>query len=154
MARISRNPEFLALQRAQLDQRLRAIPPIETPNGGWVRTIRTALGMSAAQLGRRLGVSQQEAANLERREKNGTITIATLGRAAESLGCELRILLVPKTSLEETVRRQATEKASAERNRVMHTMRLEAQEAGVDRALSHRQSPEIWLAQRLPQLWD
>ena len=154
MARTVRNPVFLALQRKQLDAKLSAAANVQPPRDGWIRTMRTALGMSAAQLGKRLGVSRQEAADLERRERNGAITVATLAKVAQALDCELRVTFVPKTSLDETVKRQATAKARAERNRVLHTMRLDAQDEGVDDALAQRHGVGDWLTSRVATLWD
>ena len=154
MARTSR--EFLALKRRQLDAKLADTTNLRPPADGWIRAIRDALGMTAAQLGKRLGVSQQAAADLERREKAGSITITTLAAAAQALDCELRVSFVPTSSLEQTMRRQAHAKARAERDRVVHTMRLEAQESGVSDALGHRAGAGAheWMTSRLAQLWD
>ena len=145
MARTSR--EFLALKRKQLDVKLGDMRTVPMPRDGWIRTIRDALGMSAAQLGKRLGVSQQAAADLERREKSGSITISTLAAAAEALECDVHVIFVPTSSLDQTVRRQAETKARATRNRVVHTMRLEAQDAGVADAFVDRGDPHVWLRQ-------
>jgi len=110
--------------------------------------------MSSVQLGRRLGVSQQEAADLERRERAGSISIATLAKAATALGCELHVTFVPKSSFEAIAREQAAAKARAERNSVVHTMRLEAQEEGVAAALADDTAVDAWLTTRLSRLWD
>lgn len=150
------SPKFLALQRKQLDARLRprtVARLIEPPKKGWIRTIRTALGMTAAQLGRRLGTSPQAVLDLERSEAADRISLASLRKAALALGCDLVVAMVPKTSLESTVQRQAQQKAAQETNRTVHTMRLEAQDQGVERSLD----PEIvkeWLTTRTGRLWD
>ena len=157
MARSRSSHEFLALQRRQLDAKLRraaSLRTVETPKRGWIRAIRTALGMSSAQLGKRLGMSSQGALDLERREARGTITVASLRKAAEALNCELVVALVPRTSLEETVREHARTRAAGERNRVVHTMRLEAQDEGVEAALDQRRSVESWVTTRIGRLWD
>lgn len=154
MPRVSRDPELLALKRRQLDARLKKVPPFPAPKDGWIRTSREALGMSAAQLGKRLGVSQQEAADLERREANGSITVATLSKVAAALGCDVRVTFVPKTSFDAIVRDQAEAKARDERNRVIHTMRLEAQDEGVADALEKPGAADLWLTKRLAHLWD
>jgi len=154
MARTSRDPQLVTLKRRQLDAKLTGNASAFTPRGGWIRASREALGMSSVQLGRRLGVSQQEAADLERRERTGSITIATLTKAAAALGCELHVMFVPKTSFEAIARRQAAAKARAERNRVGHTMRLEGQEEGVAAALGDNADVDTWLTTRLPHLWD
>jgi predicted DNA-binding mobile mystery protein A len=154
MPRMRRTPEFLALQRQQLDAKLRVVPRTAVPRGGWIRTIRSALGMSAAQLGKRLGLTQQAVAKIERRERAGSITISRLAAVAEALNCDLSVVFRPKLSFEETVRAQATAKARAERDRILHTMRLEAQEQGVDDVLEKASAPDTWITSRLSQLWD
>lgn len=148
------NPDYLALQRSQLDARKEVgSRRVEMPDG-WIRAVRTALGMSASQLAKRLGVTQQAVASTERNERNGTVSVATLARVAEALDCELVVEFRPKTSLEETVRRQATEKATAERNRVVHTMRLEAQHEGVEQVLDTDAAVRQWMTARISKLWD
>jgi hypothetical protein len=91
---------------------------------------------------------------MERREREGAITIAKLDQAAKALNCELRIVFVPKPSLEETVQRQAEAKAQSEQNEVIHTMRLEGQAEGVEDALPLTRAREAWLTTRLARLWD
>jgi len=110
--------------------------------------------MSAAQLARRLGVTQQAVANLERNERRGAVSLATLAKVAESLDCDLVIAFAPKTTLEDTVRRQAMTKARAERDRVVHTMRLEAQEEGVEQVFDLENDVRQWMTTRIARLWD
>ena len=150
----TRSPDSLALQRKQLDARLANLPPLESPREGWIRAIRQALGMTMKQLGDRLGMSPQSVLDLEARERSGTISIATLRRAAEALNCELRIVLVPSPSLDETMRRQAATKAREERDRLVHSMRLEAQDEGVEEVLDESKAIERWLSARARRLWD
>jgi predicted DNA-binding mobile mystery protein A len=114
----------------QLDQRLapwRSLPK-NTPRGGWLRVIRQALGMSAPQLARRLGVTRQGLADIERRESDGTITLSTLSQAANALGCDLVYAIVPRTDLQNVVESRARERAWEEVNKAAHMMHLEAQD--------------------------
>lgn len=149
-----KSPEMLALQRRQLDGRLKQLPPLEAPGAGWIRTIREALGMTMAQFGTRLGVSPQSVQDLEQREQKETISVAKLREAAEALGCELKIVFVPRLSLESAIREQAARKAREERNRLLHTMRLEAQGEGVEEVLDEGRAIELWLTKRARRLWD
>jgi predicted DNA-binding mobile mystery protein A len=110
--------------------------------------------MTLNQLAKRLGVSPQAVVAFEHRERKETISIAKLRAVAEALGCELKIVFVPAPSLEENVRRQAAAKALAERNRLVHTMRLEAQDHGVEATLDDGKAIERWLTVRANQLWD
>lgn len=116
--------------RQRLDQRLQAHKPLDRfaiPPKGWLRALRDALGMSGAQLGRRLGISPQSVDALERSETTGTVKLETLRRAAEALDCTLVYALVPNKPLEETVRSRARAVAARELDRIAHTMKLEAQ---------------------------
>jgi predicted DNA-binding mobile mystery protein A len=110
--------------------------------------------MTQRQLGKRLAQSPQAVVAFERRERAGTITIGKLKAAAEAMGCELKFVFVPNPSLEESVRRQAATKARAERDRLVHTMRLEAQDAGLEATLDESEAIERWLTVRASQLWD
>lgn len=149
-----RSPSSLQLQRQQLDEQLRNLPPLHTPRGGWIRTIRQALGMTMQQLGTRLGISAPSVLDLEAREKAETISVAKLRQAANALNCDLKIVFVPRPSLEATIRRQAALKAREERDRIVHTMRLEAQDEGLAVVLLEEKAIERWLSERTRRLWD
>jgi predicted DNA-binding mobile mystery protein A len=117
--------------RQTLDPRLRRLRPLldeARPHRGWVRAIRDALGMSGAELAARMGVGQSTIVDIETSEQHGGIKLDTLRRAADALGCELVYFLVPRSSLEEAVRKQARHKAAAHLSHVAHHSRLEDQE--------------------------
>jgi len=118
------------LVREQLEvslQRLAPLRSISPPPKGWVRAIRDALGMTARQLASRLGVSQQSVTRIERDELSGAVTIRTMRRVAERLDCVFVCGLVPRSSLEATVRKQAEQLASRRLARASQTMALEDQ---------------------------
>ncbi len=117
------------IARHRLDERLRTIRPeeIPRPHRGWIRAVREALGMSARELGRRMGVTQQSVVDFERSEQRSTIRLDTLERAAAAMGCELVYAIVPRTSLEETVQARAREMARRLLASVEHHSRLEDQ---------------------------
>lgn len=125
------NKQLMNLRLRQVESQAapgREFARMKTPAGGWIKAIRSALGMSAAQLGRRLGVARQTLAALERGEVRRTITLATLERVADALDADLVYALVPRRPLAETRRLQARRKAEHVLGRVGHSMRLEAQE--------------------------
>ena len=97
------------------------------PAGGWIRALRDALGMTAEQLGERMGVSQPTVQGLEASEAEDTIQLKTLRRAAEALGCELVYALVPKDSLQATYEQAARAVARRELSQISHSMALEDQ---------------------------
>ena len=55
---------------------------------------------------------------LERREADGAITLESLERAADALGCDLVYALIPRRPLEEMLHDQAQKVAQAQWNAV------------------------------------
>jgi predicted DNA-binding mobile mystery protein A len=92
-----------------------------------VTAIRTALGMSQRDLARRLSVSPAAVAKLEAAERAGGITLGTLQHVAEALDCTVVYALVPRTSLQDTVDREAAAAARRLIGPVATTMALEQQ---------------------------
>ena len=113
--------------RRRLDQRLVGLDLGQRPPRGWVRAIREALGMTTAELGQRMGLTQSRVSQIERSEELGSIRLDTLERAAQALNCKVRYVFVPNEPLEEMVQRQARLRAQAEVDAVTHTMALEDQ---------------------------
>ncbi len=141
--------------RQALDRRLGAIDStvLAPPSAGWVRAIRDALGLSARQLGKRLGVAAMSVTDLEESERAGSAQLATLRRAADAMDCDLVYAFVPRVSLEDTVRHQALRVARRELARVQTTMRLEDQALPSEEAESRvAQFAESLLDDRA--LWD
>jgi predicted DNA-binding mobile mystery protein A len=101
--------------------------PRRRPQRGWVRAIRDALGMTAEQLGGRIGVTQSTIQRLETSEAADTIQLNSLRRLAEGLGCELVYVLVPRETLSATYDAAARDVARRELARVSHSMALEDQ---------------------------
>lgn len=116
--------------RRHLDKRLKLLANADTlarPSRGWVKAIREALGMTADQLGRRMGVSRQRALELEESEGRGGVTLDSLERAAHALDCRLVYALVPRKPLNELVRERAANLARKQLRATDHSMRLEDQ---------------------------
>lgn len=104
---------LMRARRRQLSARLlpfRGTLP-EMPKRGWLKAFREPLGMSLEAFGERMGITRQAAHRLEASEANGTISINRLRDAADALGCDLAIVLVPREDLETWVERQALEAA-------------------------------------------
>jgi predicted DNA-binding mobile mystery protein A len=113
-----------------LDQRFKLLEPLRKtarPPKGWIRALRDALGMTGLQFGKRMGVSQPRVIELEKGEISGTITLNTLERAAEALGCRVVYALIPERTLTDTVQAQAKRVALRQLGRVDQTMSLEDQ---------------------------
>jgi predicted DNA-binding mobile mystery protein A len=121
---------FSELKLSQLDAALStwrsaALPP--RPPSGWIKAIRESLGMAATHLAAKLGVTTSTVTRLEVSEADDTISLATLRRAADALGCELHYALVPRQSLVDTLENRALALARQQMAAVSHTMALEAQ---------------------------
>lgn len=134
---------------------LRPLAAMHRPPKGWIRAIRDALGMTAAQLAKRLGVSQPRVVELEQSEVSGSVTLNTLQRAAEALGCRFVYALIPERPLAETVRTRAEAVAQRQLAPVQQTMRLENQSVS-DKAASDRLRNQLIeeLLRRPARLWD
>jgi predicted DNA-binding mobile mystery protein A len=118
--------------RQRLDARLRALQPgtrYTPPAAGWVRAIREALGMSQSDLAARLGVTLQSVQGLEASERAGRVRLDSLRRAADAMGCTVEYVLLPRTSLDETVVAQAVAIMNVEAAAGERSMALEAQDA-------------------------
>lgn len=115
----------------QLDNtlaRFEAAKAVSPPAKGWIRAIREALGMTGAQFAERLNVRQPRIPVLEKDEVSGAVSIKTMRQAAEALDCVFVYAIVPRVSLEETIRNQACLVAGERMKRTSHTMALEDQQ--------------------------
>jgi len=132
-------------------------PPLtsERPPRGWLRAVRDALGMTTTQLARRLGVSQPRIVELEQAEQSGSVTLNSLRRAADALGCRVVYALVPDRPLGDVVRERAALVADKQLAYVRHTMLLENQSVDDKRADDALREELIEQLLRKPaRLWD
>jgi predicted DNA-binding mobile mystery protein A len=121
------------LSASQIDRKLPALRSSSQtlaralPASGWIRALRESLGITAAAFGRRLKIAQQNVVKLEGSERAGTITLASLRRAAAALDADFVYAIVPRKSLRATLSARARELAQQRIAPVAHSMRLEAQ---------------------------
>ena len=118
------------MARKQLDKRLSFLQNVNLltrPPRGWIKAIREALGMTTAQLGKRLGVSQPRVLGIEKAEVSRSIKLDSLERAARALDCRLVYALVPRNPLESLVEDRAREFAKKRLRATSHSMALENQ---------------------------
>lgn len=152
---------IVPVKRLTLSQLDRALEPLRAqvlpglPRGGWIRTIREALGMTGLQLAKRVGMTRQSLDDAERREAAGNITIGQLRRIAAHLDCQFHYALIPRRPLAETVDERAKAVAEREVQAVDRTMALEDQ--ATDPGLVPERVAEVkqrLLAKRWSRLWD
>ncbi len=147
------------LQLQQLEAKMKTFAIFKNeavPPTGWVKAIRTALGITLEQLGNRLSIAKQNVQNLEQREKDGSITLKSLRAAARALDMELVYGLVPKDgSLEALIDRKARELAIQIVSRTSNSMKLENQENSRERIKKAIDERTEELKREMPKvLWD
>lgn len=151
-------PKYKQIVRRQLDVTLSlfaAAKGVQPPAKGWIRAVREALGMSGRQLASRLTVSQPRVHKLEQNEPAGGVTLKTMRQVAEALDCTFVYALVPRSSLEETVRTQARLVAAERLQRVSHSMLLEAQGLSAEEQQASLEAAIEELVRETPtDLWD
>lgn len=148
-----------ALQRKQLSKKISEFERLTgalPPTGGWIKAIRTSLGVSLEQLGNKLGITRQSVLALEIREKSQSITLRSLSEAAEAMDMQLVYALVPKDgSLEALIERKAEELARKIVTRTSQSMKLEGQENSADRLSEAFEERKTDILQKMPKaLWD
>ncbi|MCX6318694.1 MAG: mobile mystery protein A [Bacteroidetes bacterium] len=148
-----------SLQIQQLNSKLLAcvsLQKVVPPPTGWIRAIRNAIGMSMQQLGKRLAITKQSVGDMERREKDGTITLKALREAAKALDMQLVYGFVPiDGSLEALIERKAKELATQIVLRTSHSMKLEEQENSEQRIKKAIEERTISIKNEMPKnLWD
>ena len=148
-----------SLQIQQLNGKMLAFASLQkvaTPPTGWIKAIRNAIGMSMLQLGNRLSITKQSVQDIERREKDGSMTIKALREAARALDMQLVYGFVPNDdSLELLIERKAKELATQIVMRTSNTMKLEDQENTKQRIEKAIQERTITIKSEMPKtLWD
>jgi len=132
------------------------IKKIIPPPIGWIKAIRTSLGMSLQQLGNKISITKQSVLDIERREQEGTISLKTLRESANALDMELVYGFVPKDgSLDALIERKAKELATEIVMRTSNSMKLEDQEISYGRIQKAIEERTISLKNEMPKiLWD
>jgi len=148
-----------SLQIQQLNSKMLAFASLQkvaTPPTGWIKAIRNAIGMSMLQLGKRLSITKQSVQDIERREKDGSISIKALREAARALDMQLVYGFVPNDgSLEQLIDRKAKELATQIVKRTSNTMKLEDQENSKQRIEKAIEERAAIIKHEMPKtLWD
>lgn len=122
---------------------------------GWIKTIRTALGMSSRELARRMGKTNSEILAIEKREAQNKVTLETLEKAAEAMGCRLVYAILPATgNFDGMVTAQAEKAASRIIAQTKQSMQLEDQEVDDETTKNQIEDLAHELKQKLdPRIW-
>lgn len=99
---------------------------------GWIKYMRTALGLTLEELAGLLSLSKASVAQAERREVDGEVSITTLKKMAEAMDCELVYAFVPRKDLKTFIHDKASEKARKSLKTAGQHMKLENQKVEGD----------------------
>ena len=148
-----------SLQLQQLNSKMlgfASLKQVAMPPTGWIKAIRTAIGMSMQQLGNKLNVSKQGIMDIEKREKDGSITIKSLREIARAMDMQLVYGFVPNDgSLVALIEKRATELATQIVMRTAHTMKLEDQANSKKRIETAIRERATAIKNEMPKiLWD
>jgi predicted DNA-binding mobile mystery protein A len=93
------------IAQRELDRQLRPFlmsRRVHRPSGGWLRTVRKALGLTATGIAKDLRVSPSAVFRMERAEWKDKISLQGLDKAARAMSCKVVYAIVPyKGSFEE-----------------------------------------------------
>ena len=81
---------------------------VPQPAGGWLRTVRQALGLAQAAVSAKAGITQQAYAQFETGEASSTISLGRLRHAAGAMDCELVYFFMPRRDRAESFTKLAT----------------------------------------------
>ncbi len=133
-----------------------ALKRVSPPPIGWIKAIRTALGMSMQQLADKLLVSRQAIQDMENREKDGSITIRSLKELGKALDMQLVYGFVPDDgSLDALIERKAMQLATGIVMRTSNSMKLEDQDNSKKRIEKAIKEMTEEIKKEMPKiLWD
>jgi predicted DNA-binding mobile mystery protein A len=127
---------------------------LRTPPEGWLRTVRKALGMSGAQLAKKMGVTRARVAQAEQAELSGGATLKSMQAAAEAMGCRFVYAVVPETRIEDLIAAQARKKAMglvgtasthmALENQALPDGKIAREAERLSRELAREMPPDFW----------
>ncbi len=143
----------------QLDKKIEKISVLDKsiiPSSGWIKTIRTALNMTLAQLAKRLGKTPPTVKELEDREANKSITLKKLMEVGEALDLKLVYGFIPnKGSLEGIIEKRAMELAENIVKKTSYNMALEDQQNSEERLQQAIKERTLIIKEEIPKyLWD
>ncbi len=127
---------------------------IEQPSEGWLRTVRKALGMSGAQLARRMGITRGAISNNERAEIEGAISLKTIQQMAAAMNCRFVYAVIPEQNVENVMAQRAHEKAKQLVRQASVHMALEDQVISAERLNEEVAGIVKELLDKPSNLWD
>ena len=146
---------LLAQYQQIVDRAAAALRGLSVPKEGWIRTTRTALGMTGPQLGKRMNVSKAQVSQTEKGEAGGSVTIKTMEKAAAALGCRFVYALVPEETVAELINKRARDKAKKIVEKTNEHMAIEAQTLSSEQILFEIEKLQAEFIRDMPaDLWN
>jgi predicted DNA-binding mobile mystery protein A len=124
---------------------------LTTPPEGWLRTVRKALGMSGAELARKMGVTRARVTQAEHAELSGGVTLKSMQATAEAMGCRFVYVIIPSSGrIEDVITAQARKRATAIVGTASKHMALENQKLPNDKIAEEVERLTREIAQEMP----
>jgi predicted DNA-binding mobile mystery protein A len=145
--------ERLAIQ--QLDGRLEKLKdPAFSRVSSWIKLLRTTLKLSTHDLAKKLSIRQSAMLAMEKREEDGHITLASMKKLADAMGCDFVYAFIPRTTLENFIEEQEKKLALKLSNLTHHTMKLEDQHMQDSELIKHYEMMRKSISEKsLKYLW-
>ena len=147
------------LQIQQLNEKLNnlnGLQHLDVPTIGWIKAIRSSICMSMEQLGKKLSITKQAVMDIEKREKEGAITVKSMQEIAKALDMKFVYGFVPNDgNLELMIEKRSIEIARKIVQRTSTTMKLEDQSNSKERLEKAIQERAAEIINKTPKiLWD
>jgi len=147
------------LQFQQLNEKMDKLTVLQhliMPPIGWIKAIRNGIGMSMEQLGKKLSITKQAVMDIEKREKEGAITIKSMQEIAKVIDMKFVYGFVPNAgSLEQMIETRSLEIATKIVQRTSTSMKLEVQVNSKERIEKVIKERAAEIINKTPKiLWD
>jgi predicted DNA-binding mobile mystery protein A len=137
--------------RSIVDSAATTVAGLTTPPEGWLRTVRKALGMSGAELARKMGVTRARVTQAEHAELSGGVTLKSMQATAEAMGCRFVYVIIPSSGrIEDVITAQARKRAMAIVGTASKHMALENQKLPDDKIAEEVERLTREIAQEMP----
>lgn len=147
------------LAAEQVDRRLPQLQKaagefrVQSPRTGWIKAIRSSLGMSERAFAKRLGASQGSVQELERNERSGAVTLESLRRAADALEADLVYAIVPRDPLRTIIAMRAHALATERIRPIAQSMAMESQRLSAEQLKRQIEALARELEKKPRELW-
>lgn len=140
--------------RENINAARKKLATLEIPSEGWLRTMRKALGMSGAQLARRMNMTRGAISINEKAETEGGIRLKTMQQMAAAMNCRFVYAVIPEHDVEKIINHRAHEKAKLLVKQASVHMALEDQSLSKERLNAEIERMAKELLEQPSSLWD